>query len=446
MTLLDGLVFLLLLCGSAFFSGSETALTSVSDAGLASLADKGDRRAKLALSLIASRGTVIGALLIGNNIVNTLLAVYAATVFDAMILTSPLPPWMAPVAASVLSITVLLIGGEVLPKNIAIRFNERITLWIAYPCHYLVKMLKPILAVLNLVNRLVLLVIGTPKDRTGPSADELLALVRMSQKAGIIDPMERELIGRSMFLNETMAREIMIHRTQMCAISETASLDEAQNIYSKELYSRLPVYRESLDQIVGILNIKEVFRFDHLRETFRIPDVMSPPIFFPETARIGVIFDKMRQSHTHLAVVVDEFGTTSGIITLEDIVEQIFGEISDEYDQGAARIRWVNPRVFEAEGRTAISEIQDELKKKKLPALSETLCEDVETLAGIALRQTGRIPASGEVFTAEGFRFHIRKATGQKIQVVSVRVPEPGPEKTPESDRDGAGAPSGDGA
>ncbi len=429
MTLLDGLVFLLLLCGSAFFSGSETALTSVSDVGLASLSDKGDRRAKMALSLIASRGTVIGALLIGNNIFNTLLAVYAATVFDSMILNSPLPAWMAPVAASVLSITVLLIGGEVLPKNIAIRFNERISMWVAYPCHYLVKMLTPILAVLNLVNRLVLLVIGTPKDRTGPSADELLAMVRMSQKAGIIDPMERELIGRSMFLNETMAREIMIHRTQMCAIAETASMNEVKDIYTKELYTRLPVYRESLDQIVGILNIKEVFRFDHLRETFRIPDVMSQPIFFPETARIGVIFDKMRQSRTHLAVVVDEFGTTSGIITLEDIVEQIFGEISDEYDQGAARIRWVSPRVFEAEGRTPISEIQAELARKKLPRLTEEACEDVETLAGIALRQTGRIPASGEAFVFEGFRFQVRKATGQKIQVMSVRVPDPEPER-----------------
>lgn len=444
MTLFDGFVFLLLLGGSAFFSGSETALTSVSDVGLVPLAEKGNRRAAMALSLIASRGTVIGALLIGNNIVNTLLAVYAATVFDAMILNSPLPAWSAPVAASVLSITVLLIGGEVIPKNLAIRFSERITLWIAYPCHYLVKLLTPLLAILNLANRLVLLVIGTPQNRTGPSADELLALVRMSQKAGVIDPMERELIGRSMFLNETMAREIMIHRTQMCAISETASLEEARDIYSKELYSRLPVFRESLDQIVGILNIKEVVRFDHLRGSFRIPDVMSPPLFFPETARIGGIFDKMRQSRTHLAVVVDEFGTTSGIITLEDIVEQIFGEISDEYDQGVARIRWVNPRVFEAEGRTGISEIQAELKKKKLPPLSETLCEDVETLAGIALRQTGRIPASGEVFAVDGFRFHIRKATGQKIQVMSVRVPDPEPDAIPKPDRERAEPPATD--
>lgn len=441
MTFLDICIFLFLLCCSAFFSGSETALTSVTEATLSSLADKGDRRAKMALTLIASRGSVIGALLIGNNIVNTLLAVFAATVFDAMILNSPLPAWLAPVAASVLSISVLLIGGEVIPKNIAIRFNERITLWVAYPCHYLVKASAPLLAVLNLVNRMVLSVIGSTENRSGPSADELLAMVRLSQKAGIIDPMERELIGRSMFLNETMAREIMIHRTQVSAISEFASLADVHEMYARELFTRIPVYREHLEQIVGILNIKDVFRFNHAKETFRVRDLMSPPLVFPETARIGVIFDKMRQSRTHMVVIIDEFGSTSGVITLEDIVEQIFGEISDEYDQAVARIRWVGQRVFEADGRATVDEVQEELKKRNLPALPGEACEDVETLSGIAMKQTGRIPGAGEMFTFAGFDFQVRKATGQKIQLMTVRVPDPEPQMPPGNDVPGGEMP-----
>ncbi|HNV70214.1 MAG TPA: hemolysin family protein [Candidatus Ozemobacteraceae bacterium] len=424
MTIVDALIFGLLLCGSAFFSGTETALTSVQESKLSTLAEKGNRAAQRVMALIANRGTVIGAMLIGNNIVNTLLAIYAATVFNAVILNSPLPPWMAPVAASVLSIVVLLIGGEVVPKNIGLRFNTRWALLAAYPCTYFIKLVTPVLWGLNLINRLMLSILGGQDTRSGPSVDELLALVKMSQKAGIIDPMERELIGKSMFLNETLAKEIMIHRTQVCAVAETSTLADVQAVFVRELFSRLPVYRENLDQIVGILNIKEVFRFDAKNTGFRIADVMTPPLVYPETAKIGAIFDKMRQSRSHMVIVVDEFGSTSGIITLEDIVEQIFGEISDEYDaQSPARFRWVGAQVFEAEGRTSLSEVQEELEKKHCRVLPADACEDVETLAGLVMKVLGNIPSAGERFEVGGFHFQIRKVTGQKIQLISVRVP-----------------------
>ncbi len=424
MTIVDALIFALLLFGSAFFSGTETALTSLSEAKVTMLADKGNRSAKMLLSLISNRGTVIGAMLVGNNIVNTLLAIYAATVFNTLVLNSPLPPWLAPVAASVLSIVVLLIGGEVIPKNIGLRFNTRWALIAAYPCHCFIRLVTPVLWGLNLMNRLMLSLLGGQDTRSGPSVDELLALVKMSQKAGVIDPMERELIGKSMFLNETLAKEIMIHRTQVCAVPETATLADVQAVFVRELFSRLPVYRESLDQIVGILNIKEVFRFDAKNSGFRLTDVMTPPVVYPETAKIGPIFDKMRQSRSHMVIVVDEFGCTSGIITLEDIVEQIFGEISDEYDaQSPVRFRWVGAQVFEAEGRTPLSEVQDELEKKHCRVLPADACEDVETLAGLAMKTLGNIPANGERFEIGGFQFQVRKVIGQKIQLVSVRVP-----------------------
>lgn len=388
------------------------------------LAEKGHRRAQIVLSLLRTRGSVIGAMLIGNNIVNTLLAVYATTVFDSMILNSPLPAWMAPVAASILAIVVLLIGGEVIPKNVAIRYNQNVTLFAAYPCYYFIKLVTPLLFVLNGINRVVIAILGGKESRAGTSTDELLAIVKMSQSAGIIDPMERELIGKSMFLNETKAKEIMIDRTQVCAIPESASSTDIHAIFSRELYSRMPVYRESLDQVVGILNIKEVLRINHGIGEFSVAKVMQAPLVFPETARLGAILEKMRQTRVHMGVVVDEFGGTAGIITLEDIVEQIFGEINDEYDQGVARTRWTGERTLETEGRTSLADLQQELEKKHQPPLSAGLCENAETVAGLVLKHLGRIPASGETFEIETYKFHIKKATGQKIQLIAITFPE----------------------
>ncbi len=422
MTLFDVLAFFLLLVGSAFFSGTETALTAVSEGRLLSLAEQGDRRARIALEMIRERGRTIGGLLIGNNIVNTLLAVFAANIFNNLIPAGSAPPWVAPAIASVLSIFFLLIGGEVIPKNLGLAFQTQWSLLAAVPCRTFLFIVSPLVWLLNLMNRALLKLLGKDTGKPSASIDDLMAMIKLGHKIGVIDPMELELVRRAMFMNETMAREIMTPRVNMCGVAETASRSEIQAKFDAEQYSRMPVYAGGADQIAGILHYKELQAHRNDKE-FDLKKLLLPPLFFPETVAIGKILDGMRQSRNHMAILVDEFGGTAGLVTLEDIIEQIFGDISDEHDGTAApRFQWTGPESFDAVGRLAIAEVQQQLADKKLPLLPQCEIEEIDTLAGLAQKLLGASPAMGASAVVGRYRVRVKKIRGREIVALSVSL------------------------
>jgi CBS domain containing-hemolysin-like protein len=252
-------------------------------------------------------------------------------------------------------------------------------------------------------------------------------MIKLSQKVGLIDPMELDLVRRSLVLNETIAREIMTPRVSICGIADTASLGEIRNTFDKEQYSRLPVFHGALDQVVGILHMKEIHLHRHDTQ-FDLKKHLRPPLFFPESVVLGTVLDGMRQSKSHLAILVDEFGGTSGLVSLEDIMEQVFGDISDEYDIGSPpRIQWVGASSFDAEGRTPLTEVQAFLAERKLPRLTERDIEGVTTLGGLIQKEGGAIPSVGASIVVGSYRFRIRKVKDREIVSLSGTItPENG--------------------
>lgn len=409
------LIFFALLAASAFFSGTETAITSVNEVAIQPYIEKNDSRAKLLQNFINNRGRIIAALLVGNNIVNTVLAVFSAFIFDGIITDNAfLPPWLAPIAASLTSISFLLIFGEVLPKNFAVAYSTRWSLLTARPTGWLVKLLAPLLFVLQLINRTSLKIFGLKgySDK-GTSVEEILSMARLGAQAGAIDKMEETLIRRASILNDSDARDVMISRSEICAISETATLDEIRAVFRKEMYSRLPVFRGSIDRVIGVLHLKEIFKLTQIEETnFALQNRMHPPLFVPESRELGLMFEDMRQRREHLAVVIDEFGTTSGIVTIEDILEFLVGAIEDEYDLSDPPPVTKVEEGIEAPGRLPLSEVESILNIK----FPDEAHEDVTTIAGLFMKTTGEIPRPGAKAEAFGLRMNVLKVQGRRIE------------------------------
>ncbi len=418
------LIFTLLLSLSAAFSGTETAITAISAVTIARLAEKGSRRAKLLQSITAVKGRVIAALLVGNNIVNVVLAVYATLVFEGMIRDGgSLPPWAGPIVASVGSVTFLLIFGEVLPKTIAVTFHQRVALNAAYPLYVLMKVLSPVVLGLTLLSNGVMVLLGRkPGQDDIFDVHELHTMADLGEKAGAIDSQEKELIQRASLLNETRVREVMIPRTDIQGIEAGATVDDIRSFYRTQPFTRTPVYRGDLDDIVGVLNFKEFLRHDPGRQRgFDLLAYLHKPLFVPGTMAVGGLLDEMRRRRAHMAIVLDEYGGTAGLITLEDIVERIVGRIDDEYDDEERPLEKLDEHTWVVDGR-----ITDELMVQQLGlSLPQEALEGFDTVAGLALKAFGNIPAEGDVTTYHGLELKVLQVKGHRVRRVQVRVLPP---------------------
>lgn len=415
------LIFATLLSLSAAFSGTETAITAISPVTIASLAEKGSRRAKLLQSITAAKGRAIAALLVGNNIVNVVLAVYATLVFEGMIRDGgSLPPWAGPIVASVGSVAFLLVFGEVLPKTIAVTFHQRVALNAAYPLYVLMKVLSPVILALTALSNGAMILLGRkPGQDDIFDVHELHTMADLGEKAGAIDTQEKELIQRASLLNETRVREIMIPRTDIQGIEAGATVEDIRSFYRKQPFTRTPVYRGDLDDIVGVLNFKEFLRHDPGRQRgFDLLAYLHKPLFVPGTMAVGGLLDEMRRRRAHMAIVLDEYGGTAGLITLEDIVERIVGRIDDEYDDEERPLEKLDERTWVVDGR-----ITDELMVQQLGLnLPAEALEGFDTVAGLALKAFGNIPAEGDVTTYHGLELKVLQVKGHRVRRVQVRV------------------------
>ena len=409
-------VLALLLVLSAFFSGSETALLAANKLRLRQLHEAGSARAGTVRRLLEEPGRVLTALLVGNNIVNV-----AATVFATAILVQVWGPQRGPLYALIGMTLLLLVVGEITPKTFAAKYADRLAMWVSRPVGWLTVLLSPVIRVLSLLSNLLLWPLGGRVDLASPlvTEEEIRLLVKVGEEEGLIQEDEREMIHSIFEFGDTVAREVMVPRIDMVCVADTDTVADALRVVREEGHSRLPVYHESIDQIVGVVHVKDLVPFvQDGRGQTPVKEASRPGYFIPESKPLDSLFREMRRRKAHLAIVVDEYGGTAGLVTIEDLLEEIVGPILDEYDVEEKLFEIVNESVALVDGRVSLEEVNEHLGLD-LPV------GEVDTVGGFVYSLLGHVPAQGESVTYDGVELFVEGLEGHRVARVRVtkRVP-----------------------
>ena len=405
-----------LLVLSALFSSSETALTTVNRIRIRTLAGQGDKRAMTLLAVLQNPEKMLSVILIGNNVVNLYASSLATTVTLSLFGSK-----LVGVATGILTLAVLVFG-EVAPKTMASRNAEQIALRAAGPVKCLMWLFTPLVFVVNNLARLVMKLFGAdrPGKRELMTAEELRTIVQVGHEDGVIENSERKMIDNVFDFGDRSARDIMIPRIDMACIDVEAGYDELMEVVREEKYTRIPVYKESADTIVGILNIKDLL-FRAQDKPFRIAELMRKPLFTYEQKKTSELMVEMRKNYTNLAIVLDEYGVTAGMVTMEDILEEIVGEIRDEYDRDEEKsIRRIAPNTYLIEGNVKIDDVNEVLQL-------HLASEDYESIGGYVLEQLEHFPKEGECVTKGGISFTVTRMEQTRIAEVKLSL---APEKS----------------
>ena len=403
------ILLVLLVLMSAFFSSSETALINMSKIRLKHLVKEKVKNADKLEKLYEDSNKLIGAILIGNNIVNV-----ATSSIATIITTSRFSN--AGLGISVgLTTLVILIFGEITPKNLALKNSESISLFVAPIILFLVRIFTPILFILNNISNLLSALLGQRNDDKKPTItqDELKTIVDVSNQEGVLETDETEMIQNIFEFKDLTVDDIMIQRMDIVAISADMSYDEIIDVFKNSQLSRLPIYEDTIDDIIGVLYAKDLFFTEQSKEDFDIKAVMREPVFVNEFVKISDFFKKMQQVKTHIAIVLDEYGGVAGIVTMEDLVESIVGDIYDEYDQQDEEVRKLKENIYVINGNSKLTEIQELLQV-------ELVSKDYESLGGYLMDKMGKIPTQGDIYEDENFKFVISSMDNNRINKVKV--------------------------
>ncbi len=416
-----GILFLLVM--SAFFSGSETALTAASRGKLKAQADKGSKGAERALKITEDNERLIGSVLLGNNLVNIL-----ATSLATALLTRLFGESGVAVATLVMTATVLIFS-EVLPKTYAITNAESAAAMVSGPIQLVVKIFAPVVSAVRLLVRGVLRLFGVKADPDShilAVREEIAGALTLGQSEGVVQKEDRDRILGALDLGERTVEEIMLHRSQIQMLDAETDPEELLRQLLDSPHPRLPVYQGEHDNIVGVVHAKDLLRAMHKMmfgptpsptglKDFKILDVVRPPYFIPDTTTLD---DQMRQflrRRTHFALVVDEYGSLEGLITLEDILEEIVGEITDEFDTAAEHaVQRLKDGHFSVDGAMTIRDLNR--------AMDWSLPDDeANTVAGLVIYEAQMIPSVGQVFSFHGFRFEVTGRKANRITKLKIR-------------------------
>ncbi len=399
---------LILIFISAFFSGSETALTGVNRISIRAILDE-DRRAARLLKIHDDSVKMLSAVLIGNNIVN-MTASALATIIALKIGLS--------VGIMTLCLTFfILVFGEIIPKSIASVFSEPIALAVSGVIWCLMWILTPVIFVVNSFSTIFLRIFGIDLKNTDRSLteNELRTFVDVSHEDGVIEGSEKKIINNVVDFGDSRAKDIMIPRIDVTLVNINADYDEVARIFAEDLYSRIPVYAGDTDNIVGILHMKDVFFKD--KESFRLRDTMKDAWYTFEMKRTSELLHEMKENSVTMAVVLNEYGAAEGIITIEDLLEEIVGEIRDEYDQDEMNlIRRIDKdgNEFDVDAGVKIDDLNDELGTK-------FDSEDYDSLGGLVIEKLDHLPVAGETCEMEdGTRFEVISTGKNRIERVKV--------------------------
>ncbi len=396
---------------SMYFSSTETAFSCLNRIRVKNQAENGNKKAALVLKLTDKYDEMLSTILIGNNIVNILCSSIATLLFVDLLKD----PDLGATVSTVVITVVLLIFGEISPKSIAKERPESLAMFAAPFLQMLMIILTPLNFLFKLWKKLLSLIIKSPDDQ-GITEEELLTIVDEAEQDGNLDKDESELIRSAIEFNELEVRDIFTPRIDISAIPAGISKEEAAAVFSETGYSRLPVYEDTLDNITGILYLKDFYNSAYNRKT-NIQDIIKPVIYVPRSKKISDLRKELQEQQLHIAVVTDEFGGTVGIVTLEDILEELVGEIWDEHDEIIREISEVDENKYIVSGKANIEKVFEMLD----------MDSDFEaiTVGGWVMETLERIPSVGDSFEYQNLQVQVLKMTGRRIeQIEIVRVPE----------------------
>lgn len=407
------IILLLLLVLSAFFSSAETALTTVNKIRIRSLAEEGDRRADTVLKVTDDNSKMLSAILIGNNIVN-LSASSLATALAIRFFGSG----SAGIATGILTF-IILIFGELAPKTMATIRAERLSLRVGRIIWILMRVLTPVIFIIqSLANGFLRLIGINPNEKKQGMTDaELRTIMDVGHESGIIETGEREMIDNMFDFGHTEAKEIMVPRIEMTMAQADSTYEELLEIFREDKYTRLPVYEESPDEIIGILNFKDILLCEK-KEEFVLREVLRQAYFTYEHKNTSELMVEMRDSGLGMAIVLDEYGVTSGLITLEDLLEEIVGEIRDEFDTEEDMLLQLTDREYLAEASMNLEDLNE--------ALGLNLAsDDYDSIGGYMIGLLDHIPRLREsVTTPEGIFLQVRTKDKNRLLKIFMRIPE----------------------
>lgn len=418
---LAAIIILVLL--SAFFSSAETALTTVNRVRLKTLADEGNKRAVTAIHVLDKYGKMLSAILIGNNIVNLTASSLATTFAIRINLT-------VGIATGILTVVILILG-EIVPKNMAMVYSERLALFYAGIISGLMKLMTPVIFAVDLLANGIMKVLHIDRNlHTAMTENELRTYVEVSHEDGVIESEEREMIYNLFDFSDAVAKDIMIPRIDMASISEDAGYDEVMALFKECMYTRIPVYREDKDNIIGLINIKDFILVTD-KESFQIGDILREAYYTYEYKKTADLMMEMREKRVNVSFVLNEYGATVGMITLEDLIEEIVGEIRDEYDEDEEElIREVGEREYLVEGSMKLDDINDQLG-------TELMSEDYDSIGGLLIENLDRLPEDGETITLEnGITLQVKGINQNRIIHVLMTLPEESGEEETDENKD----------
>ena len=408
------IILILLLLLSAFFSSSETALTTVNKIRMRTLSESGNKRADRVLRVTDDSGKMLSAILIGNNIVNL-----SASSLATSLAIHYLGNVGAGIATGILTF-LILIFGEVTPKTLATIKADSIALAIAGIIDVLMKILTPVIFIINKLSMgLLFLLRINPKDGSQQmTEEELRTIVDVGQETGVIENEERNMIHNLFDFGDAEAKEIMVPRIDMTFVQVDATYQEVLDVFRQDMFTRLPVYEDTTDNVIGIINMKD-FLLEQDDETFSVRSMLRDPYFTYEHKNTADLFLEMRKSSISLAIVLDEYGVTAGLITLEDLLEEIVGEIRDEYDADEEDdITQISDREFYVLGSANLDDVSD--------ALGYSFeSNDYDTIGGYCLGLLGHLPEKNEIIiTDDNVLLRIDRMDKNRIERVYIKLPE----------------------
>lgn len=411
-----GLVILLLvLVGlSAFFSASETALTAFNRSKLKEVSDKSKAKGELLKFWLKKPNEILTALLIGNNIVNILSSSIATMVAISILGNNPKAIGLATATMTV----VLLICGEITPKVIAKAYSTKISEAVIKIVFFLSKVLLPVSILLMSISKVIVKIFGTDLNNIGLiiTEEEIKSVVSVGEEEGVIEEEEKKMIHSIFEFTDTTVKEIMIPRTTVYAVEASKTLNEVWEEMIGNGYSRIPVYEEKIDNIIGVLYLKDIFNVIRERQLDKaVKYLIREAYFVPETKPLFEMLEEFKKNQIHMAIVLDEYGGTSGIITIEDLIEEIVGDINDEFDgEHDEEIRKVADNKYIIDAMLSIDQINEEI------GLNIPVSEDYDSLGGYIYSALGRVPLEKDVINDEEDGIELRVLEVDNRRVVKV--------------------------
>lgn len=431
-------VIVVLVAINAFLAASEISIVSARKPRLRALADDGNRAAANVLALAESPGGFLATIQVGIT-----LAGFFAAAFGAVSLRSTVKGWLEAVPAGFVSdhasgialvgITLALsfvsiVFGELVPKTLAVARAETLALRVVRPVQFLASVTRPVVASLTMTTNFFLRLAGSADRATMPSVThaEILAMLETAEDEGVVEAGEADLVEDALGFGEISVRSVMVPRVDVRAIEDATTLGKAVDIFFETGFSRLPVFRETPDDVLGILLVKDVFRIlwtDKSAAEKPVVDFVRPAYYVPETKPIDALLQDLKARRTHIAVVVDEYGGMAGLVTLEDLLEELVGEIADEFDPGYEPYREVEPGVFEVDGRVSLLDLFDVLDVDR----DEFDPVDAESVGGLIGDRLERIPVEGDVVETGPLRLEVRAMDGYRVALARVERIKQGP-------------------